>query len=180
MKKLLATLIVLSLPLASTAQAAGQSLASTLDVYAFPEAGQDSSQQSQDEAQCYSWAEENTGTDPFDLEKQAESQQAQTEAEMAAAENAGAGSGARGALRGAAAGAVVGEIANDDAGEGAAWGAGLGALRGRRQGHQAQAEAQHQAAAKGQQQAEVTAEELENFKKAFSVCLEAKEYLVKY
>ena len=27
---------------------------------------------------------------------------------------------------------------------------------------------------------EATAEQLENFKKAFSVCLEAKDYLVKY
>ena len=31
-----------------------------------------------------------------------------------------------------------------------------------------------------QQSQQVTAEQIENFKKAFSVCLEAKEYMVKF
>ncbi len=36
------------------------------------------------------------------------------------------------------------------------------------------------AQAQGQQAQQATAEQLENFKKAFDVCLEAKKYMVKY
>ena len=160
--------------------AESQSLASTMDVYVFPTEGQDSSQQSKDEAECYEWAVGNAGVDPFELSKQKEADQQQAQAEQQAAKQTGGGSGARGAVRGAAAGALIGEIANDDASEGAAWGAAAGAIRGRRMGREAQAQAQQQAAAQAEQREQATAEQLANFKKAFSVCLEAKDYMVKY
>ena len=86
--------------------AQGQSLASTMDVYVFPADGQDSSQQSKAEAECYEWAVGNVGTDPFDLSKQDEANQQQAQAEQEAAAQAGRGAGARGAVRGAAAGAL--------------------------------------------------------------------------
>jgi len=158
----------------------GKTLASAMDVYVFPKEGQQSDQQSQDEASCYGWAGDNTGNDPFDLQKQSAAQAEQTEKQKAAAEQAGQGAGARGALRGAAAGALIGEIANDDASEGAAWGAAAGAIRGRRMKHAAKTQATEQAEQQGQAKQQATAEQIENFKKAFSVCLEAKEYLVKY
>ena len=47
---------------------------------------------------------------------------------------------------------------------------------GRRQRKQAEAQAQQQAA----NTQKATAEQMGNFKKAFSVCLEAKHYMVKY
>ena len=178
MRMIFATLIAIAAPLAANAQ--GQSLGSTMDVYVFPAEGQDSSQQSKDEAACYEWAVGNTGSDPFDLAKQEQADAQQAQADQQAAEQAGQGSGARGAVRGAAAGALIGEIANDDASEGAAWGAAAGAVRGRRQGKQAQQQAQQQAAAQADQREEVTEQQLTNFKNAFSVCLEAKEYMVKY
>ena len=160
--------------------AQSKTLASTMDVYVFPTEGQDAGQQSTDEAACYEWAVSNTGSDPFDLSKQEQANEQQAQAEQQAAKQAGQGSGARGAVRGAAAGALIGEIANDDASEGAAWGAAAGAIRGRRQGRAAQQQAQQQAAQQAEQREEATAEQLENFKKAFSVCLEAKDYMVKY
>jgi len=172
--------VAVAFPLGNPAQAQAQSLGSTMDVYVFPAEGQDSGQQSQDEAACYEWAVGNTGSDPFDLAKQEQADAQQTQAEAQAAEQAGQGSGARGAVRGAAAGALIGEIANDDASEGAAWGAAAGVVRGRRKGREAQQQAQTQAAAQSEQREEATAEQLANFKKAFSVCLEAKEYMVKY
>ena len=178
MRRITAIAGVLCLPALGMAQ--GQSIGSTMDVYVFPAQGQESSQQSMDEAACYEWATGETGSDPFDLAKQADADDQQAEQEMAAAQNAGQGAGARGAVRGAAAGALIGEIANDDASEGAAWGAAAGAVRGRRQARHAQQQAQSQAAAQAEQRESVTAEQLENFKKAFSVCLEAKEYMVKY
>jgi len=178
MKMIFAMVIAIAAPLAANAQ--GQSLGSTMDVYVFPAEGQDSSQQSKDEAACYEWAVGNTGSDPFDLAKQEQADAQQAQADQQAAEQAGQGSGARGAVRGAAAGALIGEIANDDASEGAAWGAAAGAVRGRRQGKQAQQQAQQQAATQAEDREEATEEQLTNFKNAFSVCLEAKEYMVKY
>ncbi len=178
MKTTLAILLIIAMPL--TAQAQQQTLASTMDVFVFPAEGQDSGQQSKDEAACYEWAVENTGSDPFDIEKQKAANEQQAQAEQQAAKQAGQGSGARGAVRGAAAGALIGEIANDDASEGAAWGAAAGAIRGRRMGRQAQAQAQQQSAAQAEERQQLTQEQLDNFKKAFSVCLEAKEYMVKY
>lgn len=177
MKKIVAVLMILAAPLAVNAQ---QTLGSTMEVYVFPAEGQDTAEQSRDEAACYEWAVGNTGTDPFDLAKQDQADQQQAEADQQAAKQAGQGSGARGAIRGAAAGALIGEIANDDASEGAAWGAAAGAIRGRRQGRAAQQQAQQQAAAQSEQREEATEQSLANFKNAFSVCLEAKDYMVKY
>ena len=182
MKKVLSIAIAVAfgVGLVGTANAQGKSLSSTLEVYVFPTEGQDSSQQSKDEAECYEWAVSNAGGDPFELAKQEEANQQQAQAEQQAAQQAGQGAGARGAVRGAAAGALIGEIANDDASEGAAWGAAAGAIRGRRMGKQAQAQAQQQAAEQAEQREQATTEQMANFKKAFSVCLEAKNYMVKY
>lgn len=167
----------------SFAHADGQgskTLASTMKVYVFPKEGQASDQQSKDEAACYSWATENTGSDPFDLEKQSVAEAEQTEAAKDEAKKTGQGAGARGALRGAAAGAVIGEIANDDASDGAEIGAAVGLVRNRRLARQAKQEAVAKAERQGEAKQKATAEQVENFKKAFGVCLEAKDYLVKY
>lgn len=177
-------LLVLCLALVPLAQAqdgpSGKTLASTLEVYVFPQKGQASDIQSQDEAYCYEWATDQTNSDPFALSKQSAEQAQQTEEAKAAAQEAGKGAGAQGAVRGAAAGAVIGEIADDDAGKGAAYGAAAGAIRGRRQARRAEEQATAQAEAQGEAMQEATAEQVENFKKAFGVCLEAKEYMVKY
>ena len=178
--KVLWACVALTIPVCSLAQEQTQTLGSTMDVYVFPAKGQDSAQQSQDEAACYEWAVSNTGSDPFALKKQEDSNEEQAQAEQQAAKQTGQGSGARGAVRGAAAGAVIGEIADDDASKGAAWGAAAGAVRGRRQGAEAQQQAQEQAETQAEQREAATEEQLENFKKAFSACLEAKEYMVKY
>ena len=178
MRRLIITAGILCLPALGLAQ--GQSIGSTMDVYVFPAKGQEPSQQSQDEAACYEWGVGETGTDPFELSKQAEANQQQAQQDMQQAESAGQGSAARGAVTGAATGALIGEIANDDASEGAAWGAAAGMMRGRRSQRAQQAQAQQQVQQQAAQQQAATAEQLENFKKAFSVCLEAKEYMVKY
>jgi uncharacterized protein YcfJ len=162
-------------------QPTGQkSLAATLNVYVFPTAGQSSSQQSKDEGECYNWAVQNTGSDPFQLQKQSEQQKQQTEQAKKDAQSAGQGAAASGAVKGAAAGALIGEVASDDAGKGAAYGAAAGLIAGRRQQKAAQQQATAQAEAQGQQAQQASQEQMLNFKKAFSVCLEAKNYMVKY
>jgi hypothetical protein len=175
MKKTLfiTALIVLTVQVATQAQTqpAQKTLAATMNVYVFPTQGQTAQQQSKDEAECYNWAVQNTGTDPFELSKQAQAQQQQ----QAQAAQASQGSAVKGAARGAAGGALIGAIAGD-AGKGAAIGAASGAVIGRRRGKQAEAQAEQQA----QSSQKATAQQMDNFKKAFSVCLEAKKYMVKY
>ena len=158
----------------------GKTLASTMEVYVFPKEGQQSDQQSRDEAACYDWATSNTGSDPFELSKQSVAEAEDTEKAKAAAAQTGRGAGARGALRGAAAGAIVGEIVDDDASDGAEIGAAAGLISARRRARAAREQATEQAENQGKARQEATAEQLGNFKKAFSVCLEAKDYLVKY
>jgi hypothetical protein len=185
MKRIMSTILAISfvaptLALAQVAPPSGQkSLAATLDVYAFPTKGQSSSQQSEDEAACYQFAVTNTGTNPFQLSQQAGAQQQQAAAAQQKAKSAGAGAGAAGAFGGAAAGAPIGGISGD-AGKGAAWGAAAGLLIGHRRRMEAQAQASHQAAQQSSTQQSATAEQMTNFKKAFSVCLQAKNYMVQY
>jgi len=166
--------------LAQTQPAPQKTLAATIDVYVFPTEGQTSQQQSTDEAACYNWAVQNTGSDPFALQKQSQQQQQQAAQAEQQIDQAGKGAGAKGAVGGAAAGALIGEIVSDDAGKGAAYGALAGAIIARRRTQRAKADASQQVEQQNQQAQQATAEQIENFKKAFSVCLEAKKYMVKY
>jgi hypothetical protein len=160
--------------------AGGQkTLAATMNVQVFPSNGQAADQQSKEEAECYNWAVGNTGTDPFELSKQAQQQQQDAEKAKQQAQQAGKGAGAGGAVKGAAAGAVVGGITGD-AGKGAAIGAGAGVVAGRRKGKEAQKQASANVDQKAAQANQATQAQMDNFKKAFSACLEAKKYLVKF
>jgi hypothetical protein len=180
MKRLTLLACLCALPMTqSVAQDAPKTLASTLEIYVFPADGQAADQQSKDEAECYSWATDNTGVDPFGLQKQDDAVKEQTEAQVAAVEDATQGAGARTAVRGAAAGALIGEVSGGDAGDSAAIGAAVGVVAGRRRARSANADAQAQAAAQQEAQQESSAHQADNFKKAFGVCLEAKDYLVK-
>ncbi|TDJ48600.1 MAG: hypothetical protein E2O52_00505 [Gammaproteobacteria bacterium] len=181
MRRLILITFLVSLPFSTgVAQGSAKTLASTLEVFVFPTEGQASDQQSKDEAACYNWATDNTGNDPFELQKQTEQQAQQTDQQVQQAKSATQGAGVRGAARGAAAGALIGEIANDDAGKGAAYGAAAGAVMSRRRSRAASQQAQQQAQQQGAAQQQATAEQIDNFKKAFSVCLEAKDYMVKF
>lgn len=163
------------------AQATGQqSLAGTLGIYVFPSKGQDAKQQSEDESACYQWAVTNSGVDPFNAQKQQEATAQQGAAAQQQAAQAGAGSGAKGAVGGAAVGALVGEIGSGDAGRGAAWGAAVGLLAGRRRARMEQAEAQQQAAVQTVETQQATQAQIDGFKKAFSACMEGKQYIAKF
>ena len=181
------TLIVSMMPCVTWAQTApattGQkSLSSTMGVYAFPTKGQDASQQSQDESACYQYAVQQSGVDPFQLQKQAAAQSEQNAAaQQQAAQQAGKGAAAAGVVKGAAAGALIGSVAHgSSSGEGAAYGAAAGLVAGSRRKRQAQAQAQQQVQAQGEAQKQATQAQMTEFKKAFSVCLQAKNYTVQY
>ena len=81
-----------------------KTLAATLEVYAFPGAGQSASQQSQDETECYNWAGQETGLDPFHIANQAAEQQQQAAQQQQQAQQSTSGSAVKGAVDGAPAG----------------------------------------------------------------------------
>ena len=171
----------LSLP-ASTQEsqpAPPKTLAANLEVYAFPQKGQSSSAQAKDEGACYTWAVENTGSDPFQLQKKSEQQAMQTEqAKQQAAQPSGRTVG-REVVKAAAVGTLIGGISGNE-GKGAAYGAAAGLIRGTRRSRAESAYAAQNVEAQGQQAQQATAQQIDNFKKAFSVCLESKGYSVKY
>lgn len=184
-KALMLTLLIALIASTSWAQSTSsptgtKTLAATMSVFVFPANGQAPEQQSKDEAECYNWAAQNTGSDPFDLAKKNEQAAQQAEQTKQQAAQATQGAGAQSAVRGAAAGALIGEIASDDPGKGAAYGAAAGLVAGRRRSRAAQQQANAQADQQLQQTQQTGAEAMGNFKKAFSVCLEAKSYMVKY
>jgi Glycine zipper len=141
------------------------SLSSSLGLHAFPAKDQTPQQRQTDESACYGWAKQDSGFDPI---------AAGSNAVASGYSAPPAGLGIRGAAAGAAGGAAIGAIAGN-AGKGAAIGATAGGIRGRMVQRRAQAEAQQQAQAKSQTQKTG----LENFKRAFSACMEAKGYSVK-
>ena len=143
----------------------GSSLTAKLGMYVFPAKNQTPDQVNKDENDCYQWAVQQSGVDPLNPpEVQAEQVPTGPDGSMILG-------GARGAAGGAAIGAITGH-----AGKGAAIGALVGGLRARR-AHVVGGEiAQQQADAAAQQ---TEANLMNNFKKAFSACLEGKGYTVK-
>lgn len=178
--KIFPAMLLIALTSTVAADDASKTLAATLDVYAFPKNGQAAEQQSKDEAACYDWAATNTGSDPFAAQKEQAAAAEEAEQKVKQAQAAPQGAGAGGAVKGAAAGALIGEISHGDTGESAAIGAAVGLVASRRRARAASGQAQQQAVAQGNQKIEASAEQIDNFKKAFSACLEAKDYLVKY
>lgn len=148
-----------------TVMAQEVSIAKSLGLYVFPSEEQDKAQQEADELECYKWAVEQTGYDPINP----------TVVQAEDVDTSADGSMVVGAAGGAAAGAAIGAIAGD-AGTGAAIGAVVGGLRGRRAKKYGDAKAQ----AQSEQRASQSSAELENnYKKAFSACMEGKGYTVK-
>ncbi len=164
-----------------TAQA--DTLSTSIGVHAFPSEGQDETQQSKDEADCYTWSVDRTGTDPFDLAAQAAEQAAAADQAMAQAQSAGQGATGRAAGGGAVAGAFVGGIfgkGRHSAAKGAAVGAATGAIIGSSKKQQAQGQATQQVAADSAQAQAANDAQMKDFRTAFSACLEGKDYIAKF
>ena len=123
--------------------------------FVYPAKGQSPQQQQRDESECYSWAVQQTGTDPAKAAPPAKPPTTAT--------GTTPGAGARGAVRGA----IVGEVVGGDAGAGVA--AGAVAARGQSRRQNASAQQQQQGATQQQQQA---------FAKARATCLQGRGYTV--
>jgi Sec-independent protein translocase protein TatA len=151
--------------LPDTAKMTYNQISQQMKLYVYPAKSQSKQQQKEDEFECYQWAVEQSGIDPLNLPK----------VEAAPVQSGPTGGAVKGAAKGAAAGVAIGAIAGD-AGKGAAIGAAAGAMAGRSRGKQAQAQQNQQAqatATKTEQQMK------DDYKKAFSVCIEGKGYTIK-
>jgi hypothetical protein len=129
----------------------------------YPAKGQTAQQQSQDEAQCDTWAKQATGIDPAVVASSPPPQQT--------GPAVGGGQRVGGAARGAAGGAAIGAIAGD-AGKGATAGAVVGTMAGGRRARQ-QPAAQNQQAQAQQQGA------LQTYDRAYGACMEGRGYTIK-
>lgn len=126
---------------------------------AYPAQGQTVEQKAADDAECLSWAGQETGIDP---------------AEVAATplpRTGPQGERLRGAARGAAAGAVIGGIADGDSSKGAGVGAAAGVVAGGARSRRNQA-AQAQQAQIGKDQA------IDTYYHAYGACMQGRGYTV--
>ena len=151
--------------------------AASLGVFVYPAKGQDATQQSKDETECYDWSKTQSGFDPA-------APAVAAPAAAAATEKPGpGGERVKGAVRGAAAGAVIGEVADNDASEGAEIGAAAGVLAGGRQARKNRREEEEQAqeSAKASEDAAKAAQQqkVDTFKRGLGACLEGRGYTVK-
>ncbi len=165
MKSFYLTATLLFWAAVTLAQTSSSTLSKSLGLFVFPAKNQDAQTQEQDESTCYKWAVEQTGTDPINPQK-VTAEKVDTSPD---------GTAVVGAARGAAAGVAIGAIAGD-AGKGAAIGAVAGSLAGRRAkvaGDMKQQQANDEAAKQKEKDL------MEEFKKAFSACIESKGYTVK-
>lgn len=161
--------IVLSVIIASfginelSAQNSG--ISSSLGLFIFPSNDQDAQTQEADEAACFAWAKEQTGYDPLNPPT----------VTAAPVDKSADGTAVKSTARGAAGGAAVGAIAGD-AGKGAAIGSVVGGVRGvraKKGSENAQEQANQQAAA------DHSTNLSNDYKKAYSVCMEGKGYTIK-
>jgi hypothetical protein len=134
-----------------------------LNVFVYPQKGQNAEKQSKDESACFTSAEQRAGVNLAGPPP------------TPAARPSVQGAGVVGAAHGAAIGAVGGAIGGN-AGAGAGYGALAGAVVGRRKQKQANAQAEQQAQqnAKTQQ-----ADNVDKVRRAFSSCMDARGYSTK-
>lgn len=177
------TLLIFTLASIPSAMAQQESLSVAMGVHVFPRQGQDEVQQSMDEAECYSWATDRTGSDAFELTRQAEQQSAASEQAMAEAQRAESGTTGRNAAQGAIGGALVGAVfgsGSKGVWRGAAAGAATGAVVGGTRTRRAREDATEEVAEQSDRAQTATQAQMDDFRTAFTTCLEAKEYIARF
>lgn len=144
-------------------------------MYVFPKKGQSKQKQSKDVSSCEVWAEKETGVDPSYVKGKLSMIDEVQEVQTGQRRRGPGGDILRGAARGAAMGAIDDAIDNE-VGSRAAQGALAAGMRSRQR-------RQYQAAAQKQQNAIRREQNLEqeynDYLRAFSACMEAKDYSVK-
>jgi len=143
-------------------------LALAQEFFVYPQQGQSTDQQKQDEFECYGWAKDQSGFDPMALP---------TASRPPPAKEPEQGGVVGGAVGGAAAGALVGAITGDTkkwAGRGAATGALVGGVRRNDQ------RARENAAQQNWEQEQIAQYQAgrNNYNRAYAACLTGRGYTV--
>jgi hypothetical protein len=145
-------------------------VASTLQVYAYPKGEQSPDKQVKDENECYQSAQAVSSG-----QGQPSAQQGQSPAQQGQSGKPGSGATVKGSAGGAATGAAIGAVAGD-AGQGAA----IGAIGGAAVGHRRKKKAQQEAAKEQKQQQQAQqAQATDNLKRAYTACMESRNYTVR-
>ena len=131
----------------------------------FPNGDQTPEKQEEDKYACYSWAKGETAFDPMEVPT-ATAAPPQQEAKR--------GGLGRGAVRGAALGQIIGGDSGSTWTGAAAGAAGGGMRRNDQVNKEQQAQAQWE-----QEQAQIYAEKRSRYNRAYSACLEGKDYTVR-
>jgi hypothetical protein len=135
----------------------------------YPKKGQSNQRMEQDKFECYTWAKNQSGFDPLAPPKTTSPPPVKEKSKV------GALSGAvGGGLVGLAAGSLVSE-----AGKGAAIGAASGALIGGVVKHKHQSKEEQKQQQWAQEQAEFQQQNRTAYNRAFSACMEGRDYTVK-
>lgn len=142
------------------------------NVYIFAKEGQSAKQQREDEGYCEAWTQEQTGVSPDYVHGELNV----IGSVEGSAQKTGSAGGAL--IKGAAAGAIFGGMGNidDEWGRGAARGAFASTLRRREKNKEAQ---QQQAVEAHNNRVYGLQKKLEEHKRAFSACMDARGYSVK-
>jgi hypothetical protein len=141
-------------------------MAYTVGLYVYPQKQQSATQQLTDEQQCYNDAKTQTGFNP----------DAATPGTATTAQNTTKDHGAaKGAAKGAARGAAISGATGGDPAAGAERGSMIGGMRSKHKEKQQEQQTEKQAdAAKTQEQ-----QNMDNFKRSMSACLDARGYSVR-
>lgn len=149
--------------------------ASPDDFYIYPAKNQSNDQLEKDRYECYLWATKETGYDPSVASRQREPQLVKVPVR-----NEKQGASVAGTVIGAIAGAAIGN--DHHRGDSAAVGAVLGTMVGSSVEAAGQQKAEAEAHARAQRiadQQQAQAEGSDNYRRAFTACLEGRGYVVK-
>lgn len=161
-------MIATSLLLGGVALGQQPSIGTSLGLFVYPSGGQDAAKQGTDEQECYAWAQQTTGMDPRNPPS---AQQAATAPQQDTAQ-----AGAAGAVRGGLTGALLANATDNKWETAAAAGMVIGARRGATGARRRNEQAQQEAVAEQQQASQ---QEVQQFRNAFSACIEGRDYTVK-
>lgn len=148
------------------------------DLYVYPAKGQSNAQLEKDRYECYLWARKTTDFDPTNVA----SRQHQAKVVRVPVHNQKQGAAIAGTVIGAIAGAALGAGDRHDHGQAAIAGAAVGTMIGASVEQQGQIDAQRQARDTAERIAERQQAEqqgMDNYRRAFSACLEGRGYVVK-
>jgi hypothetical protein len=165
--------VVLTVNLSAPAQSDTgpiKGMASTVGLYVYPKNKQSATQQLTDESQCYSNAKTQTGYDPNATTTDPGAAKAQ--------DQKSGGGGDKSVAQGAARGAIVSGATGGDPAAGARRGAIIGGIKSKRKQKQ-QAEQTEEADKEAEAAKSASDQQMDNFKRSLSACLDSRGYSVK-